>query len=116
MPVWSGNNRACETTWTTLYIMHQLITNFHDSGELQIKDLTFYNPLNSSNLRMQEAGILADHIDKVFTQARGAVYEDGVDSNAAITSLVSVLIDGEKTVSDLAEIADQSYLFWQESH
>jgi phage terminase large subunit-like protein len=114
MADWSGNNRACETTWTTLYIMHQLITNFDESGDLQIKDLTFFNPLNSSPLRMQEAGVIADHIDKVFIQARGAVYEEGITQNDAINALVNILIDGEKTVSDLAKVADENYLFWQE--
>tara|TARA_A100001015_G_scaffold319946_1_gene444611 strand:+ start:2534 stop:2890 length:357 start_codon:yes stop_codon:yes gene_type:complete len=116
MGTWSNNNRACTTLWTTLFTMHQLVTNFEDSGNLQIKDLTFYNPLNSSTLRMQEAGIVADHLDNVFRFGRGAVYERDVDRTIAITAMVNVLIDGEKLVSDLADVVDQCYLFWNEFH
>lgn len=116
MAIWSNNNRACTTLWTTFFTMHQLVTSFELSGDLQMKDLTFYNPLNSSALRMQEAGIIADHLDNVFRFGRGAVYEQGIDRTIAITAIVNILIDGEKLVSDLAEVTDQCYLFWNGIH
>jgi len=41
MSNWTSNNRASTTLWTTLFRMHQLDTNFEESGDLKMSDLTF---------------------------------------------------------------------------
>jgi hypothetical protein len=115
MADWTKNNRACTTLWTTLFNMQQLSTNFDDSGDLKINDLTFYNALGSSDLRRQQATIIADQLDNIFRVGRGAKYESEIDRTKAIAGMVSILTDENKFVKDLASNVDDSYNFWDES-
>jgi len=114
MTEWTKNNRACTTLWTALFNMQQLKTNFEESGNLKMSDLTFYNVLSSSDLRNQEAKIIADQLDNVFRIGRGAKFEEGVDRSKAISSMTKILSDEEKLVKDLSSSIDESYLFWGE--
>lgn len=114
MADWSSNNRACTTLWTTLFSMQQLSTNFEDSGSLSMSDLTFFNTLNSANLRRQQATILADQLDHIFRIGRGAKYEVNIDRTKSISSIVKILSDGKKSLKDLAKTIDDSYKFWGE--
>lgn len=115
MADWSKNNRACTTLWTTLTKMQQLSTNFDDSGDLKMNDLTFYNALGSADLRKQQAIIIADQLDNIFRIGRGAEYEKDIDRSKAISSIVAILIDEEKLVKDLASTVDDAYNFWGET-
>jgi hypothetical protein len=114
MTEWSKNNRACTTLWSTLFRMNQLFDPFSESGDLAMTDLTFYNESASDELREQEASILADQLDIIFIVGRGAEYEDGIDHSSAIASLVAILTNETKTVTDLAAVVDDHYLFWGE--
>lgn len=115
MANWSKNNRACTTLWTTLFSMQQLSTNFDDSGDLKMSDLTFYNTLGSSELRKQQAKIIADQLDNVFRIGRGAKYEDNIDRTKAMDGMVEILTDDSKQVKDLASNVDDSYNLWGET-
>ena len=115
MADWSANNRACTTLWSTLFYMHQLATNFDESGDLAMSDLTYFNPLSSSELRRQQAIILADQLDNIFRIGRGAQYENNVDRTNAMNSIITILIDGKNMVKDLAKTVDDSYRFWGEN-
>jgi hypothetical protein len=114
MADWSKNNRACEAVWTSFYKMNQLFSNFDDSGTLQIKSLTFYSTLNSADLRKQQAIIIADELDNIFRNIRGAVYENNINRTTAMQNMVDILTDGSKTLSDLASAIDSCYKFWGE--
>lgn len=114
MAEWSRNNRACTTLWSTLYTMQQLTTNFDESGDLKMNDLTFFNMLSSSDLRKQESKIIADQLDNVFRIGRGAKFEQGIDRSKAISSMIEILSDEEKQVNELAFTVDEAYLFWGE--
>jgi len=115
MADWTKNNRACTTLWTTLFSMQQLSTNFDDSGELKMNDLTFFNALGSADLRRQQATIIADQMDNVFRMGRGAKYEDNVDRTKAMSGMIDILTDESKQVKDLASNVDDSYSFWGET-
>lgn len=115
MANWSKNNRACTTLWTTLFKMQQIFTNFDDSGSLKMNDLTFYNALGSSELRKQQAIIIADQLDNIFRIGRGAEYEKKIDRTKAIASIVQILTDEEKLIKDLASTVDDAYNFWGET-
>lgn len=115
MPEWTINNRASTTLWTTLFRMNQLDTNFEDSGELKVSDLTFFNNLGSADLREQEASVIADQLDNIFRLGRGAKYENGVDRQSAMESMIEVLTDEDKLVSELGETVDAAYRFWREN-
>jgi hypothetical protein len=114
MTNWTKNNRACTTLWTTLYNMKQLQSNFEVSGQLKMQDLTFYNVLSSSDLRNQEAKIIADQLDNIFRIGRGAKYESGVTRSDAMIAMVEILTDDSKLVEELATKIDNQYLFWGE--
>ena len=114
MAIWTTNNRACTTLWSTLYSMQQLTTNFAESGTLTMNDLTYYNELSSSDQRAHDISMVADQLDNVFINGRGAKYEAGVNHSAAIAGIVGVLSDKTKQVQDLASTADSLYQFWGE--
>lgn len=114
MADWSKNNRACTSLWTTLFSMKQLSTNFDESGDLKMNDLTFYNELGSSDLKQQQAKIIADQIDNIFINGRGAKYESGIDRTKAISGMITILTDESKLVNDLASNVDGSYSFLEE--
>ena len=111
---WSTNNRACTTVWTTLFSMQQLSTNFADSGTLTMNQLTFFNELSSSDQRSHDIAMLADHLDNVFVNGRGAKYESGVTHSSAVSGLVGILSEAATTVEQLASTADSLYQFWGE--
>jgi hypothetical protein len=115
MAEWSKNSRACTTLWSTLYILKQLTTSFVESGNLTVANLAFYNPLSSAQQRRQEATILADQLDNIFRKVRGAKYEAKITRTDAISSLVEILTNKEKTVKDLATSVDAAYAFWGEA-
>ncbi|MDW3196441.1 MAG: hypothetical protein R8G66_28965 [Cytophagales bacterium] len=94
--------------------MKQIESNFEESGKIKMEDLTFYNVLSSSDLRNQEAKIIADQLDNIFRIGRGAKYESGVTRSDAMTAMVEILTDDSKLVEELAAKVDDQYLFWGE--
>lgn len=113
--MWSTSNRADTTLWITLYSMNQLTTNFADSGTLTMDQLTFFNPLASPEQQAHTVAMVADQLDNVFLNGRGATYEPGVTHSSAISGLVAILGDKTQTVATLASTADSLYLFWDEN-
>ena len=114
MADWTTNNRACKTLWTSLSTMNQLSANFEDSGNLKMQDLTFYNPTVSGELLKQQATMVADQLDTIFRNGRGAKFEVNIDRTKAINAMIDVLVDGEKQVKDLASTVDDLYKFISE--
>jgi hypothetical protein len=114
MANWTEKNRACKTLWTSLRTMNQLFTNFEESGDLKMKDLAFFNSLVSKALLINEATMVADQLDNIFRNGRGAIFEENTDRTKAIGAMVAILVDGEKQVSDLAATVDDAYKFISE--
>lgn len=115
MADWSPNNRACTTTWSTLKILAQNSKPFIKSGGLRMDQLTYWNPTASSEMRKVQATTLANQMDNVFTLVRGAKYEKKVTKEKAIASMTDVLVDSEMTVTDLAAVCNDQYVFWGEN-
>ncbi|MFZ5625502.1 MAG: hypothetical protein ACOY71_13935 [Gemmatimonadota bacterium] len=114
MADWSRNNAACRTTWLTLRVLDQTRKVFDDAGAVRMQDLGFWNPAATDALRRGAARALARQLDNVFTMIRGAKYENGKTSTAAVNAMVDVLVDGNKTIADLAAANDASYHFRME--
>jgi hypothetical protein len=112
MFTWNKNNRACTTTWSTLLILDQINAAFIDSSAIQIRDFTFWNKTGSSDMRNVLANTLAIQMDNIFTIIRGAQYENGVTKETAINGIMNILSVGDQTVSDLAELNNRNYVFW----
>jgi hypothetical protein len=111
MAEWSPNNRACKTTWFTLFVLNQHQEAFPDAGELKMKDLTFYSRTADADLRKTMARDLAIAMDNNFRLIRGADFEKSVQPGAAIKDMVDVLLDEDKTMTELAAVNDDNYRF-----
>jgi len=114
MAIWNPSIRACTTVWSTLRVLDQNDRPFRKSGDVKMAELTYWNPTSSVEMRRLQANSLANQMDNFFREIRGAKYEDGVSRNEALQGILSTLMDEEKTISDLAEVADANYLFWGE--
>ncbi|MGA1794561.1 MAG: hypothetical protein ACMUIL_01775 [bacterium] len=111
MADWSKNNRACKTTWFTLHVLNQNDKPFKDSGNVRMNELTFWNQSVSAEMRQIQARALSIQMHNNFTMIRRAKLEDGVEPEKAIGSMVDVLMNGSKTISDFAGVIDENYLF-----
>ena len=113
---WSANNRACTTTWSTLRLLDQISSRrtFDTTGALKMSDLTFFSLLGTKDALQLRADSLSAQLDNVFRQVRGADYESGVDRKKALTGMSGILAQKDKTVADLADVIDDSYLFFGE--
>ena len=88
--------------------------SFMSTGKLKIGELRFFPHDGSQDIIVVRAKSLSSQMDKYFRMVRGAVYESNVTQPQAINALVEVLIDKEKTVAELADKADDQYLFYKE--
>lgn len=111
MAEWSQNNRACKTTWFTLFVLNQHEEAFPEAGKLKMKDLTFYSRTADTDLRRTMARDLAIAMDNNFRLIRGADFEKNVKVDTAIHDMVNILLDEDKTMSDLAAVNDSNYRF-----
>ena len=99
------NNRASTTTWTTLYGLKQVGSNFKDSGRILINDLPELTGGNSGMVA------LADQIHRVITVGRGA---RSISGNNEVLSAINEASKNNETVCDLAKRLDEKYNFWNE--
>lgn len=116
MAEWNKNNRACKTTWSTLYVLNQLQEAFPAAGALKMKQLTFFTQAGDAELRKVAAKNLAISMDNIFRLIRHAKFEKGVKPETALQQMIDTLLDEKKTVADLAAVNDKNYLFLGESH
>ena len=114
MADWNPNNRACTTTWTTLRVLAQTDKPFKKSGTITMDKLTYWNAAATPAMRKLQATTIATQMDNFFREVRGAKYEKGVAQQSAVEDSVETLTDAEKTISDLAGVCDDNYLFWGE--
>ena len=114
MADWDRNNLACQCTWADLFVLKQSRKPFKDSGEIQMRDLLFFNPAAGSCTLENEAKMLADELDIIFRRVDGAKFEKGVTKAKAQADMVAVLKKATQTMADLAEVINANYLFWGE--
>jgi hypothetical protein len=107
---WSKNNQASKSTWFALLNLEQTTKTFNNAEDQRMDDLTFFNP-EDTNATKDSARNLARVMSNVFQEYNGATLEDGVTDAAARKGMVEVMTVAEKTIADLAEAVDASYLF-----
>lgn len=110
---WTNEKMAHVDTWFTLFRINQLVAPFPDAGKIKMSELTFYNPTASQDHLKIEATLVANAVDQLFT-AFGVKLENNVSRNAALTAMIEVLMNGNKTIEELAEVNDGNYLFVNE--
>jgi len=111
---WSLDNRACKTTWSTLMELEQLKAVFKDAGSMKMSELTYWNNTDSDDMRTTKVNAIAIEMDNIFTEERGAKYEENKSKETAIQDIKNIMVNSDKLVQDLAEVNDNNYLFWNE--
>ena len=115
MTDWNTTSPVFATIWITLKDLKQLKTSYGNSGSLKMSDLTFYNTLSSDTERSIAAKMLAVQIDNILIDTYRCEYETNENSSTAVSGIVEILINSEKTVADLAAKCDDLYKFLTES-
>ena len=115
MAEWDITSLACVKTWIHLKTLDQLNKVFEDSGKVKSKELQFWDDSASGSTRTLQANTLAQQLDSMFRQFDKAKYETGSDLTKAVSAMVSILIDGDKTVADLAQVVETNYHFTGET-
>ncbi|HEX7900370.1 MAG TPA: hypothetical protein VF950_21560 [Planctomycetota bacterium] len=109
MGLWSKNNRACKTLWVSARYLKQYSEVFDDAGALKMRGLEFWK--DDLDLRKIEAGALATQLSDMFRKLFGAKFEKDVAAPQAVEGMRGVLIEGNKTMADLAEKVDALFYF-----
>jgi hypothetical protein len=108
---WTNNNLACTNTWAFLRALKQLTAVFGDAGDLKMKDLDFWNPLESDDLRRASAEGLASQLDQMFILGLRAKYEPGFNRTKAVEAMTDELVQEKNTVCELSVVVDEAYQF-----
>jgi hypothetical protein len=108
---WSDNNVACIDTWLALSetLLHQLDGDFYQSENVSMDELDYW--VDEAAARKASAGPLVDMMIKLFTNVWGATYEKGYNYASAFGAMLTIIIDGSKTVSQLASVVDELFHF-----
>ena len=114
MANWTAEKPSHVDTWFSLFRLGQISKHFNPSGKIKMSELTFYNPTVSNDSLKVEATLIADTIDRVFT-SWGAKLENNISRNTALTEMIKILLDKDKTILDLAEKNDEIYFFTNET-
>lgn len=114
MTNWTKDSPAHVDTWFSLFKLGQISQVFEASGDIKMSELTFYNPTININSLQTEAALIADTIDKVLT-SWGARLENNITIDTALSEMIEILLDKDKTILDLAEKNDENYFFTNET-
>jgi len=115
MSTWSKNHLECVNTWFALRMLEQTRRPFKTAGAQKMKDLLFFNPTSTADVRRDAARTLARQLHNVFVDGFGAELESGATRTKAVSGLVAVLVERTKSVADLAVVNDRNYRFLGET-
>jgi hypothetical protein len=108
---WSNNNKAHTRTWFTLRMLAQHQEAFDETGQLRMRDLTFWGQAASDDMRKLQTETIAQQLDNAFRMIWRARYEAKSSAEAAISGMLSSLRDGDATVAALGNRVDEHYAF-----
>lgn len=111
MSEWSNNNLAHRYTW---YITKRLgihKRSFSNSQTLKLKQFDYYVTTATAAEKKQRAKTFAMILSNLYQDIGNATLEKNITHAKGIAALVTVLLDGEKTLMDLAATADTVYYF-----
>jgi hypothetical protein len=110
MHTWDKNDKACSSIYEILYSLDEQRMDFEHCGALKMFQLRFSNPAESGDSIDVSASALASRIDDRLIKKYGAKYKPDSQSHA-VSDILTVLLDKNKTVNDLGETNDKNYLF-----
>lgn len=113
MENWTANNPAQVDTWFSLFRLGQIRKQFNAAGNMKMSELTFFNPTASKESLKMEATLIADTMDRLIS-GLGARLENNISRHKALSDMITLLIDKDKTIMDLATKNDANYFFINE--
>jgi hypothetical protein len=111
---WSDDNTVCTIIYSLLTgkleQMDQSVL-FPAAGMVAMSQLTYFNATASPDVIKLAATGLATTLDSTFTNAYLAGYANGKTQAQAINGLVTILVNGQSTVSNLSDTVSSFYQF-----
>jgi hypothetical protein len=92
--------------------MKELNFNFEESPHVKIGELDFYSHIEDEKSFLKKVYGIAELLDTVFREGKGAEYKGHNDKYKAIYQMTLILGDAEKEVQDLALLIKKTYKFW----
>jgi hypothetical protein len=105
---------ASAYTWFVLMQLGQHREESMGDTALKIKDLAFHKAHTGPEDRRRAAEALAGPLMNLYSALGRAGLADGVTVDQAKQQIVGVLLEGEKTVRDLAAVFCKCYCFPEE--
>jgi hypothetical protein len=103
------NNKSHTWLWSALRTLDQTRVVFGGAGDISIRDITFWNPAASAEMRAAQAESLAKQLVVYAREFSGAMFRGSLAEMRA--EFQAVLVDGTRSVKDLADVADR-ILVW----
>lgn len=112
---WSSDINVCMASWKTLIVLDQINERqpFDSAEELKIGELRFFPQREGPGLLSTPTRPLALQIDKAFRLFMNTTYKPNIRQFDAVQALDTILNEEGKTVKDLAEAAENMYVFPQ---
>jgi hypothetical protein len=88
---------------------------FKDAGAWsvsQLRDQTVNESAAIGKLKAEKAAVI---YDEFFTNLHGATMHESIEKIDAINAMATCLSNDSNTITDLANVADQQYIFFGES-
>jgi hypothetical protein len=109
-----NDSAASAYTWFVLMQLGQHREQSMGDTALKIKDLAFHKEHSGPEERQRAAETLAVPLMNLYSALGRAGLAGGVTADQAKQQIVGVLLDGEKTVQDLAAAFCKCYCFPEE--
>ncbi len=105
----AGDDLISVYTWFVLMQLDQHRKDVADCRSMKIRELAFYSGHEGPDDRRRAAEALALPLMNLYSALGKTALERGVSMDQAKQMIVGVLLDGEKTVTDLAAALDECY-------
>ncbi len=99
-----NNSLVLVYTWFVLRLLDQHQEEFMEGRTTKIGDLALHKEMNGPGDGRRAAGALAMPLMNLYSALSRAALESGVTEEQATQMVVDVLLDRDKTVTDLAEV------------
>ncbi len=111
---WYQNIDTCKILWNALFNLKQISTGFNESGEIKIKELSFFDSVRNNQILNQQAFVVAYQLDTIFRSKQEVSYQKYINRSTAVSSMFNILTDDTKKLKDLASMIEKCYLFFKE--
>jgi len=110
---WDPTLKPCIATYGILIEKGQIDGSsvIDDIGTLKMSDLQFFNTAAGNGILNGEAQIMAKNIDTTCTESFNGTYKGAANMQSAIAAFKAVLVDADKTVTNLSDAIAAVYDF-----